>query len=337
MVIKLKSYLKKVKNSPKAKIVVGALVIIGLATTVMTMRKTAIVNIDGKEQAIITYKGTVKGALHDNNIEIGPKDKIQPAMDSQMKNNEKIVIHRAVNVEVAVDGKTKNVQSAENTIADMLKVEGIALDEEDKIQPTEDAQLKDKMKITVTRVDSKEIKEVKTLDYETVIKNDENLDKSVSKTVQAGKTGDKQITYKVVYEDGKEVSRKVVAEKVTNKPVNKIVVKGSGTSVALSRGDSVLYKKKLNMSATAYSGGTYTASGARTARNASGWSTIAVDPNVIPLGTKVYIPGYGLAIAQDTGTAIKNNKIDLFMNSYRDSCNWGLRPVEVYIIAYPGH
>lgn len=336
MVDKLKNYLHRVKSSPKAKILVGGLVIVGLATTVLSMRKTVIVSIDGKDQKIITYKGTVEGALHDNDIEIGPKDKVQPSVNSELSNNGRIAVHRAVKVNVALDGKKLTLQSAEKTVADMFKAEGISVDTVDKVQPSEDMQLTNDMNITVTRVSSKEVTEVKTLDYETVIRNDENLDKSVSKTVQEGKNGDKEITYKVVYEDGKEVSRKLVAEKVTNKPVNKIVVKGSGESVALSRGDSVIYKKKLNMTATAYSIGNFTASGARTSRNPSGWSTIAVDPNVIPLGTKVYIPGYGLAIAADTGTAIKNNKIDLFMSSYGDACNWGLRSVELYIIAYPG-
>ena len=48
------------------------------------------------------------------------------------------------------------------------------------------------------------------------------------------------------------------------------------------------------------------------------------------------MPGYGLAVAQDTGSAIKNNKIDLFMNTSSEAYNWGVRNVEVYIIAYPG-
>ena len=90
------------------------------------------------------------------------------------------------------------------------------------------------------------------------------------------------------------------------------------------------------MQATAYSGGTITAMGLPAVRNPNGISTIAVDPSVIPLGSKVYIPGYGYAIASDTGGAIKGNIIDLFMNSEQACLNWGRRPVTVYIIAYPG-
>lgn len=59
---------------------------------------------------------------------------------------------------------------------------------------------------------------------------------------------------------------------------------------------------------------------------------IAVDPRVIPLGTRVYIPGYGEAIAADTGGAIRGNRIDLCMNTYREAINFGRRNVEVYIL-----
>ncbi|MDT8717150.1 hypothetical protein IAI10_10830 [Clostridium sp. 19966] len=95
-------------------------------------------------------------------------------------------------------------------------------------------------------------------------------------------------------------------------------------------------KTTYSMSATAYTGGGITALGLKPAYNPNGLSTIAVDPSVIPLGTKVFIPGYGYAICADTGGAIVGNIIDLYMNSEADCNNWGRRPVTVYIIAYPG-
>lgn len=64
--------------------------------------------------------------------------------------------------------------------------------------------------------------------------------------------------------------------------------------------------------------------------------TIAVDPKVIPLGSKVYIPGYGYAIASDTGGAIKGDKIDLYMNSESACLNFGRQTVKLYVVAYPG-
>ncbi|HHQ4319923.1 3D domain-containing protein [Clostridium perfringens] len=96
------------------------------------------------------------------------------------------------------------------------------------------------------------------------------------------------------------------------------------------------YKKTLSMEATAYSGGTLTAMGLKPVRDPGGISTIAVDPSVIPLGSKVYIPGYGYAIASDTGGVIKGNIIDLYMNSHDECTSWGRRQVTLHIVAYPG-
>lgn len=96
------------------------------------------------------------------------------------------------------------------------------------------------------------------------------------------------------------------------------------------------YKATYSMTATAYSGGTLTAMGLKPVRDPDSLSTIAVDPTVIPLGTKVFIPGYGYAICSDTGGKIKGNIIDLYMNSIAECLTWGRRPVTLYVVAYPG-
>ncbi|MDU4884335.1 3D domain-containing protein [uncultured Clostridium sp.] len=93
--------------------------------------------------------------------------------------------------------------------------------------------------------------------------------------------------------------------------------------------------KTLTMESTAYYGHGITASGLKPVRNPDGISTIAVDPNVIPLGTKVYVSGYGLAIAADTGGAIKGNIIDVFLNTNEECISWGRRNVTVQILEYP--
>ncbi|MGL5417137.1 MAG: 3D domain-containing protein [Clostridium sp.] len=96
------------------------------------------------------------------------------------------------------------------------------------------------------------------------------------------------------------------------------------------------YLKEYSMEATAYAGDGVTAMGTATVRNPGGISTVAVDPNVIPLGSKLYIPGYGFAIAADTGGAIKGNRIDLFMNSNAECNAFGRRQIVVYLVANPG-
>lgn len=89
------------------------------------------------------------------------------------------------------------------------------------------------------------------------------------------------------------------------------------------------------MSATAYTGGGLTAMGIKPVRDPNGLSTVSVDSSIIPLGSKVYVEGYGYAIASDTGGAIKGNKIDLYMNTLQYCYSFGRRTVTVTIVAYP--
>lgn len=100
--------------------------------------------------------------------------------------------------------------------------------------------------------------------------------------------------------------------------------------------DGSNYLATYSMIATAYTGGGFTALGPKPVYNPNGLSTVSVDPKVIPLGSKVYVSGYGYAIASDTGGAIKGNKIDLYMNSEAQCFAFGRQTVTVNVIAYPG-
>lgn len=111
--------------------------------------------------------------------------------------------------------------------------------------------------------------------------------------------------------------------------LNKPIVDNSADIATGTIGNVV---KTLTMESTAYYGHGTTALGLKPVRNPNGLSTIAVDPNVIPLGTKVYVSSYGLAIAADTGGAIKGNIIDVFLNSYEECYSWGRRQVTVQIL-----
>lgn len=106
-------------------------------------------------------------------------------------------------------------------------------------------------------------------------------------------------------------------------------------SYVSSTSSSGTYLSTFSMTATAYTGGSFTAMGLKPVRDPNGLSTISVDPSVIPLGSKVYVEGYGYAIASDTGGVIKGNKIDLYMNSLQDCYSFGRRTVTLHIVAYP--
>lgn len=329
---KIKESLKNYfSNGPKAVFVV-MLVLMCSTIVICSTRKIITVSIDGQEKKITTFRKNYSNALKANDIVVGPKDKTSPSLDSEVKNGSKITIKKAVNVKVEVDGKTIEVQSAEADVEKLLEVEGFGVQDFDKVSPSKDALITDGLDIVVVRVDSKVLKESKAIDYSTVVKKDNDMEQGVSKVLQEGQSGEKEIATRVIYEDGKEVSRKVVSETVKKQPVQKIVAMGTVGVITPSRGSKVLYTKSLRVTATAYSGGGRTATGTTVRRSSSGFSSVAVDPRVIPLGTRLYIDGYGYAIAEDTGGAIKGNKIDLYFNTFSETSNWGVRGVNVYIL-----
>ena len=86
---------------------------------------------------------------------------------------------------------------------------------------------------------------------------------------------------------------------------------------------------QMQVGATAYYGDTITSTGVKPVVG----RTIAVDPKVIPYGTKVYIPQLNkVFIAEDCGSAIKGNRIDIFMNSYDECMNWGYKDITIIIL-----
>lgn len=347
MVEKCKEYLKRnFSNSPKAKILLGAALVGILTVTFINMRKTVTVSIDGKEETFVTYKGTVEDVLTTKGVEIAPKDKVKPALNSKVKEDSTISIKKAIPVNLSVNGKSVKLDTAEDTIGDMLnaeveelKNEGIEYKEGvDEVTPSVDTKIEEGLDVQLVKVEVKEEIAKEAITFDVVEQTDDTLDESVEQIKQDGVTGEKEVAYEVIYKNGKEVSRSVKNSKVITEPVNKIIVQGTRKSFASRDGQIVDYKKLIYCESTAYHGDGLTATGTIPVRVDGGISTISVDPRVIPLGSLVYVEGYGKAIAADTGGAIKGNIIDVFVNSQEEAYSWWGRryDVPVYILAYPG-
>jgi uncharacterized protein YabE (DUF348 family) len=333
---------------------VTVLILIGISTGLEEAKKTIVVAVDGKETKIVTYRSSFKSALEDNNIVLEPEDEVVPSLDSKIKKNDRIDIKRALEVFVAVDGEELNIKTTENTVEEMLADEGIEIGEQDKISTSLFAPISDGLKVGITRVETKTVEVAQPIDFATEVRNDRSSKKGNVKVIQEGQQGEKIITTKIVFEDGQEVSREVASEVVSKEPVKKIVAVGTLTAMNLSRGESIgkitalgntEYTAAFKVKSTAYTadfqstgknpgdpGYGRTATGTKARRDADGFSSIAVDPRVIPYGTKLYIEGYGYAIAEDTGGAIKGNKVDVFFNTNAECMNWGVRYVNVYIL-----
>ena len=245
-------------------------------------------------------------------------------------------------VVLVVNGQEIEVNSSQPDVQGVLEENDIDYDSNDIISEDLDTALENGMTIEVKKVETKTITESEEIPFDTVIKKDSSLLKGETEVSQKGKNGEKELIYELVYYDGELVQRSLVEENTTEKPEDKIVLKGTkvnnkststtSTKTTTSSKSSSSAKsslgRKMVVQATAYSGDGITSTG-----TVPKWGTIAVDPSVIPYGTKVYIPQFNkYFIAEDCGGAIKGNKIDIFMNSESECVNWGRRTIDIYIV-----
>jgi len=328
-----------IKNRLKLLISIAVILTTIAATFVILSRwKTITVLVDGKEITFATNEDTISTALSEKNINISPNDIVEPALDSKLEDKENITIKHTVNVKISIDGKQLSIPSPEENVDSLLRAEGIILNSEDKINIDKGTKLSEGLEIIIIRVETKTITESIPLSFKEVVKEDSSLPNTKREVIQEGKSGEKQVTTEIVYEDGKEVSRKVVNEKVAVSPIDRIIVKGTYPLMPVSSsGDALAYSRVFKAKATAYwavrgVGKTYTASGRKAVWDPNGYSTIAVDPSIIPYGTKLFVERYGFAIAADTGTAIIGNTIDVYFNTYNEACKWGVKYVNVYVL-----
>lgn len=197
-----------------------------------------------------------------------------------------------------------------------------------------------------SKVYFEEITVEEVANFNTVKRLNTELPAGETVTVREGVSGEKKVTYKVSYENGKEISREVISEYVTVAPVDKIVEYGNKTdeqevhSVTTQAG--VLdYKSVITCEATAYDLSAEE-NGGYAGQTATGVpldkGVIAVDPRIIPLGSRVYIEAldgswtYGYAVAADTGGAIKGYRVDLCYRTQYECIQFGRRQCRVYIL-----
>lgn len=333
-------------DSPKKKAIVILSGLTVASVGFVSVYKPVQIKIGDQLIRTFTYTGTVQDVLDKHKLVIDQKDKVVPPLDSKVEKHSMINVKKAQEVVLLVDGKEKKIKTAEDSIGDMLEAEKVVLDGLDRVEPSLETEIERGQNIEVVRVDEEILTDTQDIDFEVTTKKNDKLDKSVKKTVQEGVVGKKEIKTRVVYENGEEVAREIVSETVVEEPTTKIIEEGTRVTFASSsRGPSssggssssqAPAGKTMTMQSTAYYTGTVTATGTRPRRNPNGLSTVAVDPRVIPLGSKLYIDGYGYAVAEDTGGAVKNNIVDVFLNTRQECINWGRRNVKVTIVAYPG-
>lgn len=294
---------------------------------------------ENEEKIIWTTAKTVADLLKEQNIDLNEHDQVHPEQTEQIEKEMMINIKIAFPLKLVVGGKEQQVWSTSATVADFLTNEKIELSELDRVEPGLQETVTENSVVNVVRIEKVTDVVEEPLNFAVVTKRDANLTKGKEKVVTEGQKGLLKKKFEVVLENGKEVSRKLISEKKVKDKQDKVVAVGTKSiPQQVSRGTQAPKGggKEFYVTSTAYTPNCngcsgYTATGINIGANPN-MKLIAVDPSVIPLGTKVYVEGYGYAIAGDTGSAIKGNKIDVLFPSKSEAYRWGRKQVKIKIL-----
>ena len=297
---------------------------------------------NGESQKIKTKAKTIDEFLQEQHVQMDSFDVLYPDKNNKVKDGIKVTYTDRWQVKIQDGDQQKTVTTNKKVVQAILEDQHITLGELDRVKPELTAEIPADQTISVTRVEKRIVETQEDIPFNEVSRRDYQLSEGQKKVIQEGQQGKALQRYEVVLENGKEASRKLIGTKVIQPKRDHVTA--IGTLVTVSRGGSTFTPRKVlnNVKLTAYAAGVahtgknsnhpayaITASGKR----AQEGRTIAVDPNVIPLGTWVYIEGIGFRRAEDTGGAVKGSKIDVFYEDDHTAKNFGLRKAKaVYVL-----
>lgn len=317
----------------------------------LTIRRglTAEVAADGTTRTVKLYYGdTVAEAVEESGFTLGENDVLSVDADTILREDAEVSITRYYHVTLAHDGKEQTLLVKEGDVASALEAANLTLGKEDYTDVPLDQALTEGLVVTVSRVTYEETQETEAVAYSTKEEKTDSLYEGETKVKTEGVEGERTIVYRNKMVNGKVVETEEISNEVTTEPVDKVVLVGtkkkpSGYASISSdgtlidhNGNRVSYKKAFTGRCTAYTGGGWTATG-RPAQ----YGNIAVNPDVIPYGSKLYICSpdgsvvYGYAIAADTGGFASKGYImaDLYFDTYEECANFGVRNMTIYVLS----
>ena len=296
--------------------------------------------IDGETTSNWTLSETVGEFLKEEGIQLRAEDKISESMDEAIEEDMNITKEKAFSIALKVGNEKREIWSTSTTVADFLKSEKVSLNKLDQVSPALSNRLTQESAVTVTRVEKVTDVVEEPISYETIKRTDPSLEKGKEKIITEGQEGLISKTYELTRENGKIISMELVSEKTVQEKVDQVVAIGTKEKKATvtkvsSPSTSSSSAEEYHVTATAYTSGCNgctgkTATGINLRANPNA-KVIAVDPSFIPLGTKVYVEGYGYATAADTGGAVSGKKIDVFVPSTADAYSWGVKTVKIKV------
>lgn len=294
----------------------------------------------GSQQEIRSDATTVADLLREQGITPTPEDAITPSLSTPLAEGLQISYRQAVPITLRLYGNSQAVTTAAPTVGALLAQRDVTLASGDYVLPKEDQRIRPGDVIRVVHVARWVVRKHETVKPIVEHRLALNLPPLASKTISHGTAAVKeQLVQYTRYDDNPQVEARVVASRVIRPGKPKIILSGIVAYDRYARlakrgmlGTARLATAALEMVATAYTAGCAGCSGITAIGLPAGRGIVAVDPRVIPLGTRLYVKGYGSAIAGDTGGAIKGNRIDLGFDTYAAAERFGRQSVRVYVL-----
>lgn len=304
------------------------LVLLASLLTGFDITRRITVEADGQTKEVRTNSGSPAQILQEAGVTLEPGDgwRLQ-GPNKRVQDGSVITVVRGVPFTVIRGEQTAEYKSSKATVGEALKDIGISYKKE-RVYPPVGEPLQPNMQIYVLgRGEELHFSEA-SVDIPVKYEEDHSMNFGTESVQHPGKPGKQTIVSKRIKNSDGQHSMQELTRRVTEEPESKIIRKGMAMSVYTPEGYK-RYTKKFTAHASAY-----VATGNRTSIGLVPYEGIAaVDPRVIPYYTKMYIPGYGIAMAGDTGGDMVGNRIDLFFNDYHQAIHWGRRDVEIYILA----
>jgi uncharacterized protein YabE (DUF348 family) len=277
------------------------------------------------DEQLITFSSsasTLGEALWENGIELEAADRLHPPAGTKLDKPIEAELQKSREIAIQTSQGTIKSRSAGETVGEALLQAGLPLQGLDYSLPDANAPLPSDGKIQVVRVKEDLLLESEPIPFDTETQPAADLEIDNRKIIQPGVYGLNTKRVRVRYEDDIEVSQQIEAEYVSQEPQTEIV--GYGTKIVPhtmnTPAGQITYWRALNMYAVSYNptsaGDNVTATGMLLEKGIA-----AIDPHYIPYFTKMYIPGYGEAIAADTGGGVKGRMIDLGFSDH-DYVSW---------------
>ena len=314
--------------------------------------RTVTVHDGGKTVTVMTMRKTTDGVLAQLGISVTPSDVVE-SVDRGRHNT--VTVKRSFDVSVIADGQTTNLKVIGGTVSEALRMSDISLETDDTMNCALSDDLTYNMTIVIDRVDFKTFDKSEKIAYKTVKEETSTLKKGTTQIKVAGVAGERVTVFKQTIVNGQVTNTEQINQYTAKYAVDEKILVGTATSVPVAgntvaaqanvsadivldaNGQPIKYTKFYEGKATAYSAspGAGTASGRKAMVG-----HVAVDPKLIPYGTKLYIVSadgkytYGYAIAADTGGALRSGAVlvDVFFNTNAECYKFGAKTLRVYIL-----